>query len=205
MSDGLRTAFIRRHRFIVDEVWLCICINNNFPRDTHSRAYFYRIPCLNLFLLTRTTSIPISVNITHMPPASHMRQVASLDYIPFHQVFRRWYALDSYMILHAPTDVGRGNISNEVMSCPNEKHLADMAKLYIQIFLRCCEDLSPLRLHTFLICSLLFCPQSSLQKVLLLYPPAILLGPRSMMLQILSYISSLRLLKTTETRKHSLV
>lgn len=110
-----------------------------------------------------------------------------------------------YMILHAPTDVGRGNISNEVMSCPNEKYLADMAKLYIQIFLRCCEDLSPLRLHTFLICSLLFCPQSSLQKVLLLYPPAILLGPRSMMLQILSYISSLRLLKTTETRKHSLV
>src|ERR1700734_3631795 len=46
-----------------------------------------------------------------------------------------------YMILHAPTDVGRGNISNEVMSCPNEKHLADMAKLYIQIFLRCCENL----------------------------------------------------------------
>ena len=49
-----------------------------------------------------------------------------------------------YMILYAPTDIGRENISNEVMSCPNEEYLADMAKLYIQIFLRCCEYLTTL-------------------------------------------------------------
>src|SRR5882762_9454118 len=46
-----------------------------------------------------------------------------------------------YMVLHAPTHIGCENISNEVTSCANTEQLADMAKLYIQTFLRCCECL----------------------------------------------------------------
>ena len=57
----------------------------------------------------------------------------------------------------------------------------------------------------FSICLLSFCPQSKLPKVPLLHPLVILPGPRSITLQILSYICSLRLLKTIETRKRSLV
>jgi hypothetical protein len=44
-----------------------------------------------------------------------------------------------YMILEAPTDYGRTNFSNEVIACTNDVALQDLAKLYINHFLRCCE------------------------------------------------------------------
>jgi hypothetical protein len=44
-----------------------------------------------------------------------------------------------YMILEAPTDHGRTNFSNEVIACTNDVALQDLAKLYMNHFLRCCE------------------------------------------------------------------
>lgn len=46
-----------------------------------------------------------------------------------------------YMIIHAPTDLGRRNISSEITSCRNKEEFFDLAKLYIQHFLRCCKYL----------------------------------------------------------------
>ncbi|KZP08743.1 hypothetical protein FIBSPDRAFT_964551 [Athelia psychrophila] len=42
-----------------------------------------------------------------------------------------------YMIIHAPTALGRTNISNAVMSCATTERLADVAKLYVTHFIGC--------------------------------------------------------------------
>ncbi|KZP22999.1 hypothetical protein FIBSPDRAFT_823867 [Athelia psychrophila] len=40
-----------------------------------------------------------------------------------------------YLILHAPTELGRANISNDVTSCGTRENLADMARLYVTTFI----------------------------------------------------------------------
>jgi hypothetical protein len=44
-----------------------------------------------------------------------------------------------YMIIHSPTDDGRVNIVNEINSCSNDEELHNLAKFYIDNFLRVCE------------------------------------------------------------------
>jgi hypothetical protein len=44
-----------------------------------------------------------------------------------------------YMIIHLPTNNGRTNISNEINSCGGLDNLHELAKLYIDHFLRSCE------------------------------------------------------------------
>lgn len=55
-----------------------------------------------------------------------------------------------YMILHAPTELGRENISNEVMSCATPEALTEKAKLYMTALIHCCEYLTlPLSHNTY--------------------------------------------------------
>lgn len=61
-----------------------------------------------------------------------------------------------YLILHAPTELGRVNVSNEVTSCGTTQKLADMAKLYVTTLIRCCECLTLPLQHTLLTISSLF-------------------------------------------------
>ncbi|KAF7976475.1 hypothetical protein HWV62_6743 [Athelia sp. TMB] len=52
-----------------------------------------------------------------------------------------------YLIIYAPTELGRANISHDVASCDTTEKLADMAKLYVAAFIRCCKRLMPFLLH----------------------------------------------------------
>jgi len=71
--------------------------------------------------------------------AYEARAIAGLHPVPSGVTSLVCARLLGYMMLCAPTDTGRENISNEVKSCANTEQLADMAKLYIKTFLRCCE------------------------------------------------------------------
>jgi len=44
-----------------------------------------------------------------------------------------------YMMVHAPIASGRENIANEILACINDTALANLAKFYINHFLRCCK------------------------------------------------------------------
>lgn len=46
-----------------------------------------------------------------------------------------------YLILHAPTEQGRANVSDEVATCGTTEKLADMATLYVTAIVQCCEYL----------------------------------------------------------------
>jgi hypothetical protein len=43
-----------------------------------------------------------------------------------------------YIIIHAPTEEGRTNITNEINSCENNMSLHKLAKFYVDHFLRPC-------------------------------------------------------------------
>jgi hypothetical protein len=44
-----------------------------------------------------------------------------------------------FMIIHAPSASGRDNITQEIISCCNGEKFRDLAKYYVDHFLRCCE------------------------------------------------------------------
>ena len=44
------------------------------------------------------------------------------------------------LMLQAPTDEGRANVANEISSCENNKALFELAQLYVNHFIRCCES-----------------------------------------------------------------
>lgn len=54
-----------------------------------------------------------------------------------------------YLILYAPTELGRTNVSSEVTSCTTTENLADLAKLYATFFIRYCKDLTFHLLHAY--------------------------------------------------------
>lgn len=54
-----------------------------------------------------------------------------------------------YLILHAPTELGRANISNDVTSCGTRENLAEMARLYVTTFICYCECFTFHLLHPY--------------------------------------------------------
>jgi hypothetical protein len=44
-----------------------------------------------------------------------------------------------YMLLHAPTDEGRGKVANEITSYAGDSELMGLAQSYSNNFIRCCE------------------------------------------------------------------
>ena len=44
-----------------------------------------------------------------------------------------------YLLIHAPTPHGRDVLAREITSCTDDAALFELAKLYLNHFIRCCE------------------------------------------------------------------